>query len=155
MSLVSLLTLSTRNSHSVFFSFLLFSFFLFFLFEEIGSMAFWQDSFPHFTKEPTNVRTNERTNERMLERTNERTRFIFKNYFGEMYQLTSSFLSIYVPSNSTSYETVLCIEIRGFSWKSLYKQVAEKSLPFFSYSIICPLRKILRYLSFLLNYYDR
>ena len=137
-----------HGTHTPFFLFFLFfTFFLFFLFEEIGSMAFWQDSFPHFTKEPTNFRTNERTNER--------TRSISKNYFGETYQLTSSFLSIYVPSNSTSYEIVLCIEIKGFSCKSLYKQVAKKNLPFFSYSIICPLRKILRYLSFTLNYYDR
>ena len=144
MSLVSLLTLLTRNSHSVFSLFYCFLFFFSFYSRKLGQWLFGRTRFRTLQK-----------NQRMLEWTNERTRFIFKNYSGETYQLTSSFLSIYVPSNSTSYENVLCIEVKGFSCKSLYKQVAEINLPFFSYSIIYPLRKIFRYLSFTLNYYDR
>ena len=145
MSLVFLLTLSTRNSHSVFSLFYFFLFFFSFYSRKLGQWLFGRTRFRTLQK-----------NQRMLERTNEQTNeLVFKNYFGETYQLTSSFLSIYVPSNSTSYDIVLCIEVKGFSCKSLYKQVAEINLPFFSYSIICPLRKILRYLSFTLNYYDR
>ncbi len=99
-----------------FFTFFFFLFFFSFYSRKLGQWLFGRSRFRTLQK-----------NQRMLERTNERTRFIFKNYSGETYQLTSSFLSIYVPNNSTSYDIVLCIEIKGFSCKSLYKQVDEKT----------------------------